>query len=73
YFEIKAEIIKGACKQRKVCRARSIICYLAMERLGMIGAQLARQLNLTPSAVSKLISRGRRDPVSKDIANELFD
>ena len=73
YFEINAEIIKGASKQREACRARSIICYLAVERLGMIGAQLARQLNLTPSAVSKLISRGRCDPVSKDIATELFD
>jgi DNA-binding MarR family transcriptional regulator len=39
----------------------------------MVGAQLARQLNLTPSAVSKLISRGRHDLVSKDIASELFD
>ena len=73
HFEISAEIIKSASKQREACRARSIICYLAVERLGMIGAKLARQLNLTPSAVSKLISRGRRDPVSNDIAAELFD
>jgi len=44
-----------------------------VEKLAMVGAQLARQLNLTPSAVSKLISRGRHDPVSKDVATELFD
>jgi REP element-mobilizing transposase RayT len=73
HFQISAEIIKSASKQREACRAKSIICYLAVERLGMIGAKLARHLNLTPSAVSKLISRGRSDPVSKDIATELFD
>lgn len=73
YFEIKAEIIKVASKQREACRARSIVCYLAVEKLGMVGAQLARQLNLTPSAVSKLINRGRHDPVSKGIATELLD
>jgi putative transposase len=73
YFEINAEIIKGASKQRDGTRARSIVCYLAVEKLAMVGAQLARQLNLTASAVSKLISRGRHDPVSKDIATELFD
>jgi len=73
YFEINAEIINGASKQRAACRARSIVCYLAVERLRLVGAQLARQMNLTPSAVSKLISRGRRDPVSKDIATKLFD
>jgi REP element-mobilizing transposase RayT len=73
HFETSAEIIKSASKQREACQARSIICYLAVERLGMVGAKLARQLNLTPSAVSKLINRGRRDPVSKYIAAKLFD
>jgi len=72
YFEINAELIKGASKQRVACRARSIVCYLAVERLRMVGAQLARELNLTPSAVSKLINRGRHDPVSKGISTELF-
>jgi hypothetical protein len=46
---------------------------LAAGKLGIIGAELAREFNLTPSAVSKLISRGRHDSVSKDIATELFD
>ena len=73
YFDINPEIIKGSSKQREGSRARSIVCYLAVEKLAMVGAQLARQLSLTPSAVSKLVSRGRYDPVSKDIATELFD
>jgi hypothetical protein len=36
---------------------------------------LARSLRIEPDpfAVSKLISRGHHDPVSKDIATELFD
>jgi hypothetical protein len=73
YFDINAEIIKGSSKQRDGSRASPIVCYLAVEKLSMVGAQLARQLSLTPSAVSQLVIRGRHDPVSKDIATELFD
>jgi len=41
YFEINPEIMKGSSKQRDDSRARSIVCYLAVEKLAMVGAQLA--------------------------------
>jgi hypothetical protein len=41
-------------------------------KLGIIGAELSRQLNLTPSAVSKLISRGSHDSVSKELETHLL-
>jgi REP element-mobilizing transposase RayT len=71
-FGINPEIVRSPSKQRESCRARSIVCYLAAGKLGIIGAELSRQLNLTPSAVSKLISRGRQDSVSKELETQLL-
>ena len=73
HFDINPEIIKGSGKQREGVRARSIVCYLAVEKLAMVGAQIARQLNITASAVSKLVSRGRQDRASKEIETKLFN
>jgi hypothetical protein len=73
YFEINAEISKGTSNQRSGSRPRSIVCYSAVQKLAMVGGLLAHKLNLTFSAVNKLISHGRHNPVSKDIAAELFD
>ena len=71
-LKISSNIIKSNSKQQPAGRARAIICYLASERLGISGAQLARKLKLSPSAVSKLISRGRQDGLAKNIDSQLF-
>jgi hypothetical protein len=71
-LEISPNIIKSNNKQQPGGRARAIICYLASERLRISGAQLARELQLSPSAVSKLISRGRQDNLASEIDSQLF-
>ena len=71
-LEISSNIIKSNNKQQPGGRARAIICYLASERLGISGAQLARELQLSPSAVSKLISRGSQDNLTSKIDSQLF-
>ena len=53
YFEIEAELIKSTAKQRQASRARSLLCYLAVSRLKVSGAEIARKLNVAPSTVSK--------------------
>jgi REP element-mobilizing transposase RayT len=73
HFEMDSEIIKSSSRQRTVAQARSIICGLAGDQLMIHGAEVARQLDLSTSAVSKLASRGRSDPISKEVARELFD
>jgi REP element-mobilizing transposase RayT len=73
HFEMDSEIIKSSSRQRTVAQARSIICCLAVDQLMIHGAEVARQLDLSTSAVSKLASRGRSDPISKEVARELFD
>jgi hypothetical protein len=71
-LKISSNIIKSNSKQQPGGRARAIICYLASERLGISGAQLARQLRLSPSAVSKLIIRGRQDGMANKIDSQIF-
>jgi REP element-mobilizing transposase RayT len=73
HFEMDSEIIKSASRQRTVAQVRSIICCLAVDQLMIHGAEVARRLNLSASAVSKLTSRGRSDPISKAVAGVLFD
>jgi predicted transcriptional regulator len=65
-------IVKGTVKQRKAVQARAIIAHLAVDRLRISGAELSKHLNVTPSAVSKLASKGRIDPTSRKIEDALF-
>jgi REP element-mobilizing transposase RayT len=71
-YGIDTEILKSASRQRVVAKARSIICSLAVDKLMITGAEVARRLNLSPSAVSKLADRGRRDRHTKEIENQIF-
>jgi REP element-mobilizing transposase RayT len=73
YFEIEAELIKSTGKQRQASRARSLLCYLAVSRLKISGAEIARKLNVSPSTVSKCIYRGQSDEMSKKLEKDLFD
>jgi putative transposase len=73
YFDIASKILKGSSKQRTVSRARSIICYLAINKMGISGAAIARKLMLSPSTVSKSSARGQTDSLTKQIENEIFD
>jgi REP element-mobilizing transposase RayT len=63
---------QSAGKQRKLARGRAIICVLAIEYLGISGREVSRQLNLSPSAVSKLAERGRKDELTGKMAGALF-
>jgi hypothetical protein len=72
YFEIEAELIKSTAKQRQASRERSLLCYLAVSRLRISGAEIARKLNVLPSTVSKGIYRGQSDEMSKKLERDLF-
>jgi REP element-mobilizing transposase RayT len=71
YFNIEPIIIKGIGKQRKASLARSIICYLAVDKLKISGREVSRQLGISPSAVSKALIRGKSDKRSELIWKKL--
>ena len=62
----------SASRQRTIAHARAIICTLAIEYLGISGREVSYQLSLSPSAVSKLAQRGRKEALTKKLAAELF-
>jgi len=71
-FDVAASVIKSTVKQRPASQARAILAHLAIDRLGITGTTLAEHLHISPSAVSKLAGRGRRDPLSPKIEAALF-
>jgi hypothetical protein len=73
YFNIEPELIKSSSRQRTVARIRSIICCLAIDQLMISGREVAREIKLSPSTVSKLAARGRSDDLAKEISKNLFN
>jgi hypothetical protein len=72
YFNLPVYEIKSPSRRRTVAVARAVISIVAIDNMGISGADVAKWLNLTPSAVSKLVSRARRDPdLKKDFCNIL--
>jgi len=72
-MDIDVDLILSSSRQRAVARARSIICCLAVDQLMLRGTSVACRLNLTPSAVSKLVSRGRIETQTRKLAKELSE
>ena len=70
-LDMDVNLILSSSRQRTVALARSIICCLAVDQLMLSGTLVASRLNLTPSAVSKLVSRGRLETETREIAKEL--
>jgi len=73
YFEIKKDEIKSQSRRRAVALARAVISIVAIEKMGFSGADVARTLHLTPSAVSKLVFRARNDPALKNVVNDVLN
>jgi putative transposase len=57
--QLTTEQILDTARDVKRTEARSILCYWATEKLGVTQSQLALLLNLTPSAISYAVKRGR--------------
>ncbi|MFH1934081.1 MAG: hypothetical protein ABIN18_21225 [Pseudomonadota bacterium] len=72
YFDLDSKILILPGMGRKVSRARSIFCVQAIDLFGYSGAEVARALSLTPSAVSKPVVKGREDELASVIESYLM-
>ena len=72
HLEIDPILISSSSRQKAVAQARAIVCWVAVDRLNISGAEVARKLELSPSAVSKLASRGRKEGPGSKVADRLF-
>lgn len=46
-------------RERSPASARAVYCYLCTRDAGSFGSDLMRELGLSPSAISKLVAKGR--------------
>ena len=72
HFRLEPARLQAPGRQRLLARARSLICALAVDRLGTSGREVSRRLNLSASAVSKLTQRGRTDYLNEELAAVIF-
>ena len=56
-----------------VACSRAVISIVAVDQVGLNGADVVRVLNITPSAVSKLVLRARSDPALKNGINDVLN
>ncbi len=59
-FDIDIKQLFTPTKDRVVSRARAVLCHIAVRWLMMGGVDVARKLNLTPSMVSRAVSRAEK-------------
>jgi REP element-mobilizing transposase RayT len=59
FYQIDIMELKTASKARQVSLARSMLCYLAVRKFMLSCAEVARTLNISPSAVSKAVTKGQ--------------
>jgi putative transposase len=58
YTGVDAKELSSGSRARSVARARAILCYLAVRRLGIACRTVGKELNISPSAVSRSVERG---------------
>ncbi|UCD83132.1 MAG: transposase [Desulfobacterales bacterium] len=59
-FRLKPEQVLSYGKQPQRVKARSLLCFWAVKELEMNGANVARKLKITNSAVSRSVARGEK-------------
>jgi len=72
YYQIDSEDLRTASKQRQISRARIMLSYLAVRKLMVSCAEVARALNISPSAVSKAAGRAKVDSNRRKVQRELL-
>ncbi len=61
HFGVNLLDVKSASKQHGLKKVKSVICYIAIRSLKLKGKEVANHLNISPSAVSKLVTGFQAD------------
>jgi DNA-binding CsgD family transcriptional regulator len=57
---MEPQALIGAGKERRVVKARQLVCYWAVGELGLSMTEVARRLRISVSTVSVAVKKGRR-------------
>jgi hypothetical protein len=66
-FGVDSEDLKSGSKVSTVAKARAVLCYLGVRKLGLTSVTMSKELGISPSAVSKAIVRAQRGLQPDDI------
>jgi REP element-mobilizing transposase RayT len=72
YFQVDIEDLQSSSKARRISRARSMVSYLAVRKLMISCADVARLLKVSPSTVSKAVIKGREANDLKIIQKDIL-
>ena len=64
--------LSGFSRRQQICQARAPISYLAVRKLRIPGAGVARRINIDRSSVSRAVGRVQADPALKNMSNALL-
>jgi len=70
YYHLDADDLRTSSKGRQITRARRVFCKVAVKELLLSCAELARALNISPSAVSKGAKRGQEVSDRREIEKQ---
>jgi REP-associated tyrosine transposase len=66
-FGVDSEDLRSGSKVSTVAKARAVLCYLGVRKLGLTSATISKELGISPSAVSKAIVRAQKGLQPDDI------
>jgi hypothetical protein len=66
-FGVDSEDLKSGSKVSTVAKARAVLCYLGVRKLGLTSVTISKELGISPSAVSKAIVRAQKELQPDDI------
>jgi len=72
FYNVAPEELKTAGKERTITTARRMLCYLAVRKLMVSCTEVARHLNISPTAVSRAARIGRSLPDRSNIQKKLL-
>lgn len=73
HFHIDPEDFMTTSEERKISGARASLSNLGTRKLMISCADIARELNISPSTVSRASGRGRDLPESREIQRKMLE
>jgi len=71
-YDVSLKGLKSGTKERTAARARTVLCCLAVQKLRLSCAEVARVLGLSPSTVSKAVLRGEKIMREDDMVGKML-
>jgi putative transposase len=72
HYKIDPEDLKTASKEATITKARTVLCYLAVRKLMISCAEVARSLRISPATVSRATSRAVAITNMKQLQDKLL-